>query len=130
MATRSRRKNTGAALPGPRGALLPEIFDGERFDPARVHPQGHGGPAEKGSVHGTHHVCVPGGEAMERAVQQHQSPAAGHADVVCAMNGAFLGGASMALGIEPGRIEALAIEDLREHGGARPGQCCARILPP
>lgn len=55
--------------------------------------------------------------------------AAGHADVVCAMNGAFLGGASMALGIEPGRIEALAIEDLREHGGARPGQCCARILP-
>ena len=55
--------------------------------------------------------------------------AAGHADVVCAMNGAFLGGASMALGIEPGRIEALAIEDLREQGGARPGQCCARILP-
>jgi len=55
--------------------------------------------------------------------------AAGHADVVCAMNGAFLGGASMALGIEPGRIEALAIEDLREQGGARPGQCCARNLP-
>jgi predicted ArsR family transcriptional regulator len=55
--------------------------------------------------------------------------AAGHADVVCAMNGAFLGGASMALGIEPGRIEALAIEVLREQGGARPGQCCARILP-
>ena len=55
--------------------------------------------------------------------------AAGHADVVCAMNGAFLGGASAALGIDPGRIEALAIEDLREQGSARPGQCCARILP-
>ena len=55
--------------------------------------------------------------------------AAGHADVVCAMNGAFLGGASMALGMDPGRIEALAIEDLREQGAARPGQCCARILP-
>ncbi|SKB76134.1 Predicted transcriptional regulator, ArsR family [Arthrobacter sp. 49Tsu3.1M3] len=55
--------------------------------------------------------------------------AAGHADVVCAMNGAFLGGASMALGIDPTRIEALAIEDLREQGAARPGQCCARILP-
>ncbi len=55
--------------------------------------------------------------------------AAGHADVVCAMNGAFLGGASAALGIDPGRIEALAIEDLREQGSAQPGQCCARILP-
>jgi predicted ArsR family transcriptional regulator len=55
--------------------------------------------------------------------------AAGHADVVCAMNGAFLGGASAALGLDPGRVEALAIEDLREQGKARPGQCCARILP-
>jgi predicted ArsR family transcriptional regulator len=55
--------------------------------------------------------------------------AAGHADVVCAMNGAFLGGASAALGIDPGRIEALAIEVLREQGSAQPGQCCARILP-
>ncbi len=55
--------------------------------------------------------------------------AAGHAEVVCAMNGAFLGGASAALGIDPGRVEALAIEDLREQGSARPGQCCARILP-
>lgn len=55
--------------------------------------------------------------------------AAGHTDVVCAMNGAFLGGASVALGIDPGRIEALAIEDLREQGSAQPGQCCARILP-
>ncbi|MDF9748839.1 transcriptional regulator [Arthrobacter sp. ES3-54] len=55
--------------------------------------------------------------------------AAGHADVVCAMNGAFLGGASAALGIDPGRIEALAIEALREQGSAQPGQCCARILP-
>jgi predicted ArsR family transcriptional regulator len=55
--------------------------------------------------------------------------ATGHADVVCAMNGAFLGGASAALGIDPDRIEALAIEDLREKGDAQPGQCCARILP-
>ncbi|MFE4227683.1 helix-turn-helix transcriptional regulator [Arthrobacter sp. NPDC056886] len=55
--------------------------------------------------------------------------AAGHTDVVCAMNGAFLGGVSAALGIDPGRIEALAIEDLRAQGGAQPGQCCARILP-
>jgi predicted ArsR family transcriptional regulator len=55
--------------------------------------------------------------------------AAGHEDVVCAMNGAFLGGASAALGIDPERIEALAIEDLREQGSAHPGQCCARILP-
>ncbi|MGO4803602.1 helix-turn-helix transcriptional regulator [Arthrobacter sp. 2MCAF15] len=55
--------------------------------------------------------------------------AAGHADVVCAMNGAFLGGATAALGIDPGRVEALAIEDLRKQGGAQPGQCCARILP-
>ena len=55
--------------------------------------------------------------------------AAGHAAVVCAMNGAFLGGASAALGIDPGRIEALAIEDLREQGSAQPGQCCARVLP-
>lgn len=55
--------------------------------------------------------------------------AAGHTDVVCAMNGAFLVGASAALGIDPGRIEALAIEDLREQGSAQPGQCCARILP-
>ena len=55
--------------------------------------------------------------------------ATGHADVVCAMNGAFLGGASAALGVDPGRIEALPIEDLREQGSAQPGQCCARILP-
>jgi predicted ArsR family transcriptional regulator len=55
--------------------------------------------------------------------------AAGHADVVCAMNGAFLGGAVAALGVEPRRVEALAIEDLRAQGAAQPGQCCARILP-
>ncbi|SFT37649.1 metalloregulator ArsR/SmtB family transcription factor [Arthrobacter sp. ov118] len=55
--------------------------------------------------------------------------AAGHADVVCAMNGAFLGGASAALGVDPGRVEALDIEALREQGSARAGQCCARILP-
>ena len=55
--------------------------------------------------------------------------AAGHADVVCAMNGAFLSGAAAALGVDPKRVEALAIEDLREQGAAQPGQCCARILP-
>lgn len=55
--------------------------------------------------------------------------AAGHADVVCAMNGAFLGGASAVLGVDPGRVEALPIEGLREQGSAQPGQCCARILP-
>jgi predicted ArsR family transcriptional regulator len=55
--------------------------------------------------------------------------AAGHTDVVCAMNGAFLGGASAALGIDPGRVEALDIEELRKQGSARAGQCCARILP-
>jgi hypothetical protein len=45
------------------------------------------------------------------------------------MNGAFLGGAVAALGVEPRRVEALAIEDLRAQGAAQPGQCCARILP-
>jgi predicted ArsR family transcriptional regulator len=55
--------------------------------------------------------------------------AAGHTDVVCAMNGAFLGGASTALGIDPRRVEALDIEALRKQGSARAGQCCARILP-
>ena len=47
--------------------------------------------------------------------------AAGHTDVVCAMNGAFLGGAAAALGIDPGRVEALDIEELREQGSARAG---------
>jgi predicted ArsR family transcriptional regulator len=55
--------------------------------------------------------------------------AAGHADVVCAMNGAFLCGAATALGVEPERVEALPIEALRERGDAQPGQCCARIRP-
>jgi predicted ArsR family transcriptional regulator len=55
--------------------------------------------------------------------------AAGHADVVCAMNGAFLGGAAEGCGIPPERVEALAVEELRESGAARPGQCCARIRP-
>jgi predicted ArsR family transcriptional regulator len=54
---------------------------------------------------------------------------AGHTDVVCAMNGAFLGGATTALGIDPRRVEALDIEALRKQGSARAGQCCARILP-
>lgn len=55
--------------------------------------------------------------------------AAGHADVVCAMNGAFLGGAAAGCGVAPERVEALAIEELRAGGAARPGQCCARIRP-
>ena len=55
--------------------------------------------------------------------------AQGHADVVCAMNGAFLGGAAEGCGEDPGRVEALDIEDLRVQGAAAPAQCCARIRP-
>lgn len=55
--------------------------------------------------------------------------AAGHADVVCAMNGAFLAGAAAGCGTDPGRVQALAIEGLRSQGAARPAQCCARISP-
>jgi predicted ArsR family transcriptional regulator len=55
--------------------------------------------------------------------------AAGHAEVVCAMNGAFLGGAAAGCGIAPECVEALDIEALRAGGAARPGQCCARIRP-
>lgn len=55
--------------------------------------------------------------------------AAGHTEVVCAMNGAFLAGAAGGCGIDPDRVQALAIEDLRSQGAARPAQCCARIGP-
>ncbi len=55
--------------------------------------------------------------------------AQGHAGVVCAMNGAFLAGAAEGCGEDPGRIEALDIEDLRDRGSAGPAQCCARIRP-
>jgi predicted ArsR family transcriptional regulator len=55
--------------------------------------------------------------------------AEGHTEVVCAMNGAFLGGAAAACGVEPGRIEPLDIERLRAAGAAGPAQCCARIRP-
>lgn len=55
--------------------------------------------------------------------------AQGHAGVVCAMNGAFLGGAAAACGVDPARVEALDIEQLRADGAASPVQCCARILP-
>ncbi|WP_346959543.1 transcriptional regulator [uncultured Arthrobacter sp.] len=55
--------------------------------------------------------------------------ARGHADVVCAMNGAFLAGAAEGCGEDPGRVEALDIEDLRAQGAAAPAQCCARIRP-
>jgi predicted ArsR family transcriptional regulator len=55
--------------------------------------------------------------------------AAGHTGVVCAMNGAFLGGAAEGCGIPPERVEALAVEELRKSGAAGPAQCCARILP-
>jgi len=55
--------------------------------------------------------------------------AQGHADVVCAMNGAFLAGAAEGCGEDPGRVEALDIEDLRAQGAAAPAQCCARIRP-
>ncbi|WP_211877729.1 transcriptional regulator [Pseudarthrobacter albicanus] len=55
--------------------------------------------------------------------------AAGHAGVVCAMNGAFLNGAAAGCGMPPDRIEALDLEDLRASGAAQRGQCCARIKP-
>jgi predicted ArsR family transcriptional regulator len=55
--------------------------------------------------------------------------AAGHAEVVCAMNGAFLNGAAAGCGVAPDRVEALDVEDLRARGAAQPGQCCARIRP-
>jgi predicted ArsR family transcriptional regulator len=55
--------------------------------------------------------------------------AAGHAEVVCAMNGAFLGGAAAGCGVAPECVEALDVEELRAGGAARPGQCCARIRP-
>jgi len=55
--------------------------------------------------------------------------AQGHAEVVCAMNGAFLGGVAAGCGVDPGRVEALDIEELRTQGSAAPVQCCARIRP-
>ncbi len=55
--------------------------------------------------------------------------AEGHAGVVCAMNGAFLGGAADGCGLGPDRVEALEIGDLRAQGAAQPAQCCARIRP-
>ncbi|MDP9981894.1 putative ArsR family transcriptional regulator [Pseudarthrobacter oxydans] len=55
--------------------------------------------------------------------------AEGHTEVVCAMNGAFLAGAAAGCGIDPDRVQALAIKDLRAQGTARPAQCCARIRP-
>jgi predicted ArsR family transcriptional regulator len=55
--------------------------------------------------------------------------AAGHTDVVCTMNGAFLAGAAEGCGIAPDRVEALAVEELRKSGAVLPGQCCARIRP-
>ncbi|WP_197410547.1 helix-turn-helix domain-containing protein [Arthrobacter sp. EPSL27] len=55
--------------------------------------------------------------------------AQGHTDVVCAMNGAFLGGAAAGCGMDPGRVQALDIEELRSRGTALPAQCCARISP-
>ena len=55
--------------------------------------------------------------------------AEGHTAVVCAMNGAFLCGAAEGCGIDPDRVQALDIEDLRAQGAARPAQCCARIRP-
>jgi predicted ArsR family transcriptional regulator len=55
--------------------------------------------------------------------------AEGHTDVVCAMNGAFLGGAAAGCGLDPDRVQALAIDELRARGAAQPAQCCARIRP-
>ncbi|MCX6500324.1 MAG: transcriptional regulator [Arthrobacter sp.] len=55
--------------------------------------------------------------------------ARGHADVVCAMNGAFLAGAAAGCGVDPGRVEALDVETLRAQNSATAVQCCARIRP-
>ncbi|WP_028270208.1 MULTISPECIES: helix-turn-helix transcriptional regulator [Arthrobacter] len=44
----------------------------------------------------------------------------GHADVVCAMNGAFLTGAAAGCGVAEDRIV----------GNKAAGQCCARVTPP
>lgn len=44
----------------------------------------------------------------------------GHPDVVCAMNGAFLGGAAAGCGESEDRVA----------GNSVPGQCCARITAP
>ena len=55
--------------------------------------------------------------------------AEGHANVVCAMNGAFLAGAAAGCGIDPDRVQTLAINDLRADGTAQRSQCCARIGP-
>lgn len=55
--------------------------------------------------------------------------AEGHTEVVCAMNGAFLAGAAAGCGIDPDRVQALAVTDLRAQGTAQPAQCCARIRP-
>ena len=46
--------------------------------------------------------------------------AGSHTEVVCAMNGAFLGGAAAGCGLEEGRIV----------GNTIPGQCCAKVTPP
>ncbi|WP_426996377.1 helix-turn-helix transcriptional regulator [Pseudarthrobacter sp. N5] len=43
----------------------------------------------------------------------------GHADVVCAMNGAFLAGAAAGCGVPEDRVEGIRAD----------GQCCARIRP-
>ena len=56
--------------------------------------------------------------------------AEGHTGVVCAMNGAFLGGAADGCGLDPVQVQALDIKNLRAGGTARPAQCCARIRPP
>jgi predicted ArsR family transcriptional regulator len=44
----------------------------------------------------------------------------GHPEVVCAMNGAFLGGAAVGCGESGDRVA----------GNSAPGQCCARITAP
>lgn len=50
-----------------------------------------------------------------------------HTEVICAMNGAFLGGAAAGCGVDPARVEALDIAEQRARGAAGPAQCCARI---
>ena len=123
----SERAEAGAAAPGPQtaggtpGATGPaggtgetaatapfaDFLTGRGYRPADDRPRGPAAPAE---------LPFP-------------SPATGHTDVVCAMNGAFLGGASAALGSTPGGWKRSTSKTLKEQGVRGPGQCCARILP-
>lgn len=98
-------RGLGAAEAGP-GAGLADLLTAEGYQPA---DDGDGGLAL---------LNCP----FHRLAQ-------GHTGVVCAMNGAFLGGVAAGCGVAPDRVEALDIVALRAAGEAGPAQCCARIRP-